>query len=411
MFNGILEGCIYSGIGVCEVCHESRERAANGFSDGENRRTQFKQNIFETKKLAEEMVAFSNAEGGVILVGVADNGERTGLSDEDIHRLNQMVSNTSSENVKPPIYPIVQIERIGDRKVMAVLVRKGVYEPYCTSSGLYLTKAGADKRKMSPDELRPLFAESGWYSADESVNEKSGIQDLDMGEFNHYFRNKRNRDFQDAGLDLQTVLTHLNLFAHGHLTLAGTLFFAVDPQRFYPPFTVQALCVDGTVSASHRFLNKKYFGGNMRKLLEQSLLFLKATLRNIQDRKSFNTPDVLEIPEPALEEVIVNALIHRDYYISAPIKILIYDDRVEVVSPGKLPNALTVEKIKSGLSIARNPISHSIAPFVLAYSGFGTGIERIVSLCSSVQFINDVEGEMFACVIPRRGFATEAKGT
>ncbi len=234
-----------------------------------------------------------------------------------------------------------------------------------------------------------------------SLNKKTSIQDLDMGEFNRFFKNKRNRDFHETGLDLQTVLTNLNLFADGHLTLAGALFFAVYPQRYYPMFTVQALRVKGTDTTHREFLDKKYFNGNMRNLLEQSLMFLKAHLRNIQNRETFNTPGALEVPESALEEAIVNALIHRDYYISAPVKLMIYDNRVEIINPGKLSNALTVEKIKSGLSIARNPILHSIAPFVLEYSGFGTGIERIVSLCPSVEFINDVEAEWFACVIPR----------
>lgn len=374
-------------------------------ASGEDSRTQFKQNIFQAKKLAEEMVAFSNAEGGVLLVGVTDGGEVRGLSGEDIHRLNQLVANTASENVKPPIYPIVQIEHIAGKRVMAVMVRKGTHKPYCTSGGLYLTKAGSDKRKMSPDELRRLFAESGWFSADESVNEKSSIRDLDMGEFDRYFENKRRKPFQETGLSLETVLSNLNLFSDGHLTLAGTLFFAVNPQQFYPLFTVQALRVDGVRASSNRFLDKKYFGGNMRKLLEQSMMFLKANLRNLQDQATFNTPGNLEIPEPALEEALVNALIHRDYYISAPVKLLVYEDRVEIISPGKLPNALTVEKIKSGLSIARNPILHSIAPFVLEYSGFGTGIERIMRLCPKVTFENDITSELFSCILPRTGQA------
>ena len=131
-------------------------------------------------------------------------------------------------------------------------------------------------------------------------------------------------------------------------------------------------------------------------------MFLKATLRNVQKEDTFNTPGELEIPVPALEEAIVNALIHRNYYIQSPIKIFIFNDRVEICSPGKLPNSLTVEKIKNGLSIVRNPIIHSIAPFVLHYSGFGSGVERIVDICGdNVDFLNDTEKDEFRVIFKR----------
>ena len=76
-------------------------------------------------------------------------------------------------------------------------------------------------------------------------------------------------------------------------------------------------------------------------------MFLKSSLIFRQDKKTFNTPGKLEIPEPALEEAIINALIHRDYYINAPIKIMIFSDRVEIINPGKLANSLTIEKLNN----------------------------------------------------------------
>ncbi len=378
---------------------------------GEDSYTQFKENIFNATKLAEEMVAFSNASGGTIIIGVSDQGEIVGLDDRNVHRLNQLVANTANENIKPPIYPVVTIESIENRNVMLVNVRKGTSKPYATSSGLYLVKSGADKRKVGPEELRRLFAESAFSYADEAINAKSSLADLDEGEFSRFFFKKKNRPFRETGLKLETVLENLNLYASGCLTLAGTLFFAGLPQKDYPMFMIQAVHLAGTNMLDGHFLNKKYFSGNLRMLFEQAMMFFTAALVNIQDKPTFNTPGLLEIPEVALQEAIVNALIHRDYFISAPIKLYIFADRVEIVNPGKLVNMLTVEKIKSGLSIARNPILHSIAPFVLDYSGFGNGIEKIISLCPTVEFINDTVKEEFRCIFMRPKLETRQSGT
>ncbi|WP_080807891.1 RNA-binding domain-containing protein [Desulfamplus magnetovallimortis] len=376
---------------------EIEERIING----EDSYTQFKENIFDSKKLAEELVAFSNADGGTLIIGVRDDGSVSGLSRKDIGRLNQLVSNTANDNVKPPVYPLVEVSTIYDKEVMLVHVKKGFNKPYATSSGIYITKSGADKRKVSPEELRRLFAESAALSPDEIIHTKSSIKDLDQGEFHRFFLNKKNRDFAETGLDLTTVLENMNLYADGYLTLAGIMFFAFNPQKFYPIFTLQALHSSGTDTTTSGYINKKYFSGNLRALYEQAMMFLQSSLLTRQDKETFNTPGTLEIPPPALEEAIINALIHRDYYINAPIKIMIHSDRVEIINPGKLANSLTVDKIKNGLSIARNPVFHSLAPFVLNYSGFGTGIDRIVKLCPDVDLINDTSSEEFRVIFQR----------
>jgi predicted HTH transcriptional regulator len=367
----------------------------------ENSQLQFKENVYDSKKLAEELVAFSNAEGGRLLIGIADNGELIGLNNDDIQRLNQLISNTCNENIKPPIYPLVEFYQIDENKVLSVSVRKGTQKPYCTSSGIYYTKSGADKRKVSPEELRRLFAESSLHFADEMIHENSSLNDINYSAFDHYFINKRGKSFKESGLRMENVLQNLNLMANECLTLSGILFFAQDPQSFYPAYTIQALVIDGDDLSSDNFIDKKYFSGNLRELLDQSLMFLKSHLRNQQDKTTFNTVGALEIEIAALEEALVNALIHRDYLISSSIKIIVYKNRVEIISPGKLPNSLNVDKIKSGLSIARNPILHSIAPFVLEYSGFGTGIERILSKCPNTLFVNDTEKETFTVIFER----------
>jgi predicted HTH transcriptional regulator len=138
-------------------------------------------------------------------------------------------------------------------------------------------------------------------------------------------------------------------------------------------------------------------------MYKQCLNFIRSNLKRLQDDSNFNTPGMLEIPEEALIEVIINALIHRDYYIQSTIKAFIFDDRIEIINPGRLVNSLSIEKIRNGISIHRNPILNSLGQYMLPYSGLGSGIRRIVRYCPDVVFINDVDQEMFTCVIPRAG--------
>ena len=113
---------------------------------GEDSFTQFKENLQDARRLAEEFVAFSNAERGQLILGVSDDHRIKGFSPEDLCRLQQLISNTANENVKPPIYPLVQQLQVEGKQLLLVQVRKGSARPYGTNAGVYLTKSGADKR-------------------------------------------------------------------------------------------------------------------------------------------------------------------------------------------------------------------------------------------------------------------------
>jgi ATP-dependent DNA helicase RecG len=121
-----------------------------------------------------------------------------------------------------------------------------------------------------------------------------------------------------------------------------------------------------------------------------------------------NTVGELEIPRIVLEELLANALMHRDYFVSAPIRIFIFDDRIELVSPGSLPNSLTVANIRTGNSNIRNPILVSFASKLLPYRGLGTGILRALRVYPLIEFENDKDGNLFRVTIPRIGGTAEA---
>lgn len=376
------------------------ERIANG----EDSYTQFKEQAIKAKDLAKEFVAFSNAEGGIVVFGVADDGDIKGLSSDEIEEIGQLVGNTANENVKPPIHPLIKNMTIDDKKVMVIFIKNGTSKPYKTSSGVFYTKSGADKKIISDEELRRLFAESKRLYADEEIVTGSDISDLNSEQFYNFLEKDDSKIYEEVKQDtlsLSSVLENRELLRNDQLTLAGNLIFGMNPQKYNTSFYVDCVYFDGDDISVDEFISKKTLKGSFEKLFNDSLAFVVSNLKKKQVDDEFNTKGELEIDERVLTELIVNALVHRDYYINSSIKIFMFHNRIEIVSPGKLTNSLTVDKIKSGISIHRNPILNSICKTVLPYSGYGSGIKRAIGINPNIEFINDIDKEEFKCIIPR----------
>jgi len=368
--------------------------------NGEDSFTQFKESVKDSKKLAEEFVAFSNSEGGHLILGVKNDGLILGLEDSEIDSLNQLISNTANENIKPPIYPLTEIVEVEGKKLIVISIKKGVNKPYQTSNGFFFTKSGSDKRKISQEELRRLFAESNSFYADESILHKTNISDLNTQLFYQFLERKDSKVFIELKsnvLQLKNVLQNLDLIMDDHLTLAGNLLFGINPQRFCKSFYLDCVYFDGIDISSERFITKEKVEGTLPEMFKQAMYFLKSSLKRIQESKEFNTIGVLEIPEESISEILINALVHRDYYINSSIKVFLFHDRLEIRSPGKLPNSLNIAKMISGISIHRNPILNSLSQYILPYSGLGSGIKRALNFHPQLSFINDIEKEEFIC--------------
>lgn len=189
---------------------------------------------------------------------------------------------------------------------------------------------------------------------------------------------------------------------NSQLTLAGLLFFGKAPQAIKPAFTIKAVSYLGNDIEGNQYRNKpKDLTGTIPELFDKGITFLKSNLSFIQTGESFNTPGVLEISSIALEELLQNALVHRDYFKNSPIRLLIFDNRLELISPGKLPNSLTVEDIKFGNPVIRNNQLVSFSIHTMPFSGLGSGVRRALSEQPNIEFINDIEGEQFKVIIPR----------
>jgi len=131
-------------------------------------------------------------------------------------------------------------------------------------------------------------------------------------------------------------------------------------------------------------------------------MYVKSSIRYLQNGQGFNSSGVPEISIIALEEVLQNALIHRDYFKNSPVRLLIFENRIEIISPGKLPNSLTVDDVKYGNSVIRNNQIALFASKTMLYSGLGSGLRRAFVNQPDLELINDIEGEQFIVKFPRK---------
>jgi len=383
----------------------TREDLHSHIALGEDSMRQFKADVRNAESLAAEMAAFANSDGGTIFIGVADDGSMPGLDATDVARLNQLISNAASQLVRSPL--TVRTENVpleSGRVVIVLTVPKGIDKPYFDKNGVIWLKTGADKRRVSSkEELRRLFQLSHQFHADE-LPTRAGIDKLDKLRFRDFLRDVYKQDFPDSASELCQLLQNMNLATDdGVLNLAGVLMFTERPEWIMPQFVVKAIRYPGTTIHVSTYLDTEDFAGPLKKIFDDALGFIMRNLHKVQAGRGVNAPGQSEIPESVFEELLVNALVHRDYLVNAPIRLFMFDDRIEIISPGHLPNNLTVAKIRAGNSNIRNPILTSyVAKGLLPYHGLGSGIKRALEQWPQIEFSDDRDGCIFTVTVFRK---------
>ena len=282
---------------------------------------------------------------------------------------------------------------------------QGKNKPYKNLNGEIWVKQGADKRRITENsEILALFQDSGNYQADASGVKDTTFGDLDRYALNDYLKKVYALDLDILAGNAEQLLKNIHVLTQGGIpTLAGYLFFGKHPEYYCPTFMVKAVSFFGNELAGTQYRDTKEIVGNMPQLYEKSMAFLKSNLHNIQEKgASFNTLGKLEIAEEVLEEVLQNALVHRDLLRSAPIRIFIFDNRVEIISPGALAGGLTEQDIRTGKTFQRNPFMATFATNALHYRGIGSGIVRILAEYPEIEIANDVNGKEFKVIILRK---------
>ena len=395
---------------------------------GEVSGVQFKECILDKYDIACELVAFSNSHGGKLVVGIKDKtGEINALSYSEIQETTNLLSDIASENVVPSILIKIDTIEVENGNLVFATVKEGLNKPYHDNKGIVWVKNGADKRKVFDNaELAEMMTDCGSFAPDEAGVRDATVNDLDATTIKQFLGNRFERVLEKKGLtgdafneasldmicsaiakghDCEKILRNLRFIRpDGTLTVAAMLLFGKYTQRWMPMMTAKCICFAGNSIGSKVFrdkVNDADMEGNLLHQYDTIMGFFTRNLHNVQVEEEFNSMGKLEIPYTSLVEFTVNSLVHRSLNIKAPVRIFIFDNRVEIHSPGALPNGLTIDDIKAGTSMPRNMFLFNNAIYLLPYTGVGSGITRALDEDINVTFMNNDKAQEFVITVWR----------
>lgn len=363
--------------------------------NGENSGVEFKRDAIENHQLAKELVAFANHSGGKVLLGVEDTGAVFGLARPD---LEEWVMQTCRDKIRPEIVPFFEVVRgIESGKDVAVVeVERGwsVHHVWHNNHRMYFIRAGSTSREASQEELERLFQQRGAFRLELRAVSGASLDDLDLRRLHDYFDRIRGQDCPPTAdrhaWEALLVNTEFMIQETDRAipTVAGLLLFAVTPNKFLPQAGIDAVAYPGSekdYAARERatlrgpitpLLSDKGLVENG--LVEQAIAFVRrntgvsATL--VDGARRQEKP---AYPDEAIREAVVNAVAHRDYLLSATdIELSVYADRIEIISPGRLPNGITPERMKAGCRAARNQLIKDVMRDFGYLEHMGMGVPR-----------------------------------
>ena len=403
---------------------------------GEVSGVQFKERILDKYDIACELVAFSNSHGGKLVVGIKDKtGETNALSYSEVQETTNLLSDIASENVVPSILIKIDTVEVEDGNLVVATVKEGLNKPYHDNKGIVWVKNGADKRKVFDNaELAEMMTDCGSFAPDEAGVRDATVNDLDATTIKLFLGNRFERVLEKKGLtgdafneasldmicsaiakghDCEKILRNLRFIRpDGTLTVAAMLLFGKYTQRWMPMMTAKCICFAGNSVGSKVFrdkVNDADMEGNLLHQYDTIMDFFTRNLHNVQVGDEFNSMGKLEIPYTSLVEFTVNSLVHRSLNMKAPVRIFIFDNRVEIHSPGALPNGLTIDDIKAGTSMPRNMFLFNNAIYLLPYTGVGSGITRALDEDVNVTFMNNDKAQEFVITV-WRGESNQVEG-
>lgn len=369
-------------------------------AQGENQSLEFKSAQVQSESLAKEMVAFANSEGGLILLGVEDDGAISGLPVAE-KNFEEWVANVARQNVVPGLdASINRVEQDG-KAILVIDIPKGSDKPYQTRQNQFLIRIGSTNRTATQGELMRLFQQSGMFHFDLQPVERTSITDLNFTKLDQYF-SMYEIDFSKEE-DKVRILQNTDILSEsGQVTVGGLLMFGINPQRYLYNASITFAHFVGD-DLGEELLDKQVVTGTLDIQVDTALAIIKNHIRQPSRIEGTKTVDqVFQYPEKVFRELLVNACVHRDYSIhGSRTRVFMFDDRIEFMSPGRLPNSVSIEKAKLGVSFARNPVILKFMENLRYIDKMGRGLPMVYRTATNAgKFVEFSEfGEEFKVVL------------
>ena len=350
-------------------------------TEGESETVEFKPSLSQTGNILECVSAFSNTKGGILVIGVRDTGEVIGV---DIgKRTLESLANTIKQNTDPVIYPSISVENVEGKNVIVIEVEESKSKPMFAFDKVY-KRVGRSNQRVTSDEIRKLALEGKRIYWDEEVCEGANLEDIEEDKVRWFLKEaRRERELNipmDASVD--EVLMRLNLLKGEALTNASVLLLGKSPQKFFLQAEVRCVRFKGNEPVKP-FIDMRVISGTIIDQVDKSLDFvLEHIPKAVWLDGKLQREEKYQYPPDAFREAIVNAICHRDYEERGDIQIRVFDDFLEVWSPGKLPEPLRLEDLKkTHKSVPRNPLLARQLFWIKFVEEVGTGTNDMIDYC------------------------------
>ncbi|KAA3609102.1 MAG: ATP-dependent DNA helicase RecG [Planctomycetota bacterium] len=393
-----------------------RDELAELIRNGESSGVDFKRDDIRPEKLAKEMAALLNLEGGHVLLGVEDDGSVSGLT-RAVEKAEEWVMEVARTHVRPPIIPFWETTSWdGDKTVGVVTLPADApdkpYKMKRASAWVTQVRVGTTSRDASDEEEARLYMQSGRLPYDRKPVPGATLRDLDRRRLANYFRSFRGQDCPDVsdddGWSLLLVNTELMAEDRGRAvpSVGGLLLFGERPNKFLPHAGISATAYprrDKDYAAKERtnlrgplvslfpvrpdarfepaIAMVRTFSEppavEEAGVIEQAMDFVRRNIAVEAEVEGGQRQEHWDYPLDAVREGVVNAVAHRDYTIAGiDVDVSIYSDRIEIISPGRLPNTVTVEKMRAGYRASRNELVKEVLRDYRYIEGTGLGVPR-----------------------------------
>jgi ATP-dependent DNA helicase RecG len=352
------------------------EQIKSIISLGEGYQAEFKVKIpSKVRELTEEICAFANAAGGVLILGVDNNNAIKGINIDN--NMRSAIQNSIGE-INPKLNCTLEFVVIDGLNLAVINVPSGKNKPYVYSGAIYIRVGPNTEKLTTAEEMRDFFQQADKIYFDESsVTHFNPATDMDEDNLSGF----RSDAGFNATISNQQILNNLQVYAEdGFIKAGGALFFGKQPEAVFPQALVRCVAFKGT---DKRFItDDKKFGGPLHKQYLQAMEWLRGKLNvayDIEGQGGGPRKENWEIPETVFKEAIINALSHRDYYEKGAVTTIeLFDDRVEISNPGGLLSAIGHEFGKRSLS--RNPLIFGLFERMHLVEKIGSGIPRMEEL-------------------------------
>lgn len=361
----------------------------------ENSKVEFKRDDIRPEQLAKEIVAFANFRGGQVFLGIEDTmRDIVGIQRDNCEEW--VMDTIFGRYITPSIIPLYEEINTPDGIVAVITIEQGTLKPYAVKAKnretIYI-RIGSVSRTADRDQILRMSQETGYYHFEIAPVSGSSRGDIDTELFRHYHKTILDEEIEtDDKIELR--LTQLDFLTESSFerkicSIAGLTLFGKNPYRFLPQHGVRIIHYTGD-DIDMNSISDTVFKAPIARILDSRELKRSGLVDNVMQHlseklaKQIIANDGISrtkewiIPERILRELVVNSIIHRDYTRKGQNEIRIFNNRIEVESQGRLPNTLTIEKIKAGQKYPRNPILVQFAQYFGLMEHKGLGIRKIL---------------------------------